>query len=71
MGAAEAHVGAEPSILDELTLGFSRALLFEMKRVHKDRSDTVPLRDGSPSRPDRRRVIEAIGRYLDMVKSLH
>ncbi len=66
---AEAHVGADPDTLDQMTLSFSGALLLEMERVVEDRAANAFAPVTSPlTRP---RVIEAIGRYLTMVKPVH
>jgi hypothetical protein len=67
----EAHAGAAPDTLEDLALGFGGALMIEMERVMEDRAK--PFRPhsegmGIVSPADRRRLIEAIGRYLEMVK---
>jgi hypothetical protein len=71
---AEAHAGTAPDALDELAVGFSGALLLKIERVSEDRAEmnlsaAPQTRIVSPA--DRRRVIEAIGRYLEMVKPIH
>jgi hypothetical protein len=66
---AEAHAGSDADTLDQLTLGFSAALLFEMERVVENRAAMTFARVVSPA--NRPRVIEAVGRYLRMVKPVH
>jgi hypothetical protein len=66
---AEADAGADPDKLDKMTLGFSEALLLEMECVIEGRAATTFGCVVSPA--NRRRVIEVIGRYLQMVKTVH
>jgi hypothetical protein len=66
---AEAHTGSDPDTLDEMTLGFSEALLLEMECLIEGRAATTVARVVAPV--NRTRVIEAIGRYLGMVKPVH
>jgi hypothetical protein len=65
-----AHVGAAPEMLDELTLGFSGALLLEMQRRVGNDDAEVPRSPGM-SRLNRPRVLETIGRYMRMVDPRH
>jgi hypothetical protein len=67
---AELHIGSDPGALDELTAGFSGALLLARQRVNQDRAEMRPHQAGNVS-PNRRRVIEAIERYLRIVKPGH
>jgi hypothetical protein len=66
---AEAHAGSDPDTLDEMTLVFSEALLLEMECVIEGRAAATLGCVVSPA--NRRRVIEIIGRYLQMVKTVH
>ena len=71
---AELHAGSDPGSLDELALGFNGALLLEMERLQDNLArlllgGDLQARIVSPS--SRRRVIKAIGRYLEMVKPFH
>src|ERR1700750_2734240 len=63
---AEARAGADHDTLEKMTLGFSEALLLEMECVIEGRAATTFGCVVSPA--NRPRVIEAIGRYLKMVK---
>jgi len=65
----DAHAGATPEMLDELTLGFSGALLLEMQR--RGVGDAETPRSPSLSRLNRPRALKAIGRYLRMVDPRH
>lgn len=65
-----AHVGADPEMLDELTVGFSGALLLEMERLMGNANAEVPRSPGM-SRLNRPRLIETIGRYMRMVDPRH
>jgi hypothetical protein len=72
----DAHVGSSSDTLNQLTLGFGAALRLKMDRVNEDPAEMVRAASGGQpqthivSRSDRRRVIEAIGRYLEMVETV-
>ncbi len=64
---ADAHPGADPGALEEMTLNFAGALLLEMERCAGDSADDSEARAmpnrGAPLSP-RHRVIAAIGQML-------
>jgi hypothetical protein len=67
---SDAHSGADPDLLDEMTLGFSGALLLEMERLHHGGKRSLKPRRGVP-RSGRRRVIEALHGYLQTIDPRH
>jgi len=68
---SDGHSGADPEVLDEMTIGFGGALLLEMERLHDDAERRLPPpRRGAP-RSGRRRVIEALHGYLRTIDPRH
>jgi len=64
----EAHSGSGVEAFDELTLGFGGALLLEMERFREDRTERAGGNLQDSIITNRRCVIDALGRYVDMVK---